>query len=230
MPTGDLPGWRQTLAEDFTTSGAPIPTRWHVYRGQPAGDPGGVWDPSHMWVTGGELVTSAFQDPNLGGAWGSGGMIEAPALSQTYGKYEVRFKMSSGQGISHSIMLWPTSNVWPPEVDFSEDNGAPSRTQDLATLHYGTGNTKITRPDECQPGAMAHARGRVDPPGTLVYTLDGRDWATVVNANVPSVPMSLAIQTQAWSCGANAWEYCPSVATPSHVNLDVDWVVTYAMD
>jgi beta-glucanase (GH16 family) len=229
MPTGDLPGWRQVFADDFTTSGAPNPTRWHVYRGHPSGDPGGVWDPSHLWVTGGQLVDSAFQDPVDGDAWASGGMIIAPAYSQTYGKYEVRFRMDNGQGIAESIMLWPTDNVWPPEIDFSEDNGAPSRTSDTTTLHYGASNTKITNTTSVNL-TQWHTLGVEWTPGKIVYTLDGQDWATVISPNVPSVPMSLAIQTQAWSCGANAWEYCPSSTTPSHVNLDVDWVVAYAMD
>jgi beta-glucanase (GH16 family) len=229
MPVGDLPGWHQTLAEDFTSSGAPTPTRWHVYRGHPSGDPGGTWDPSHMWVTGGQLVIDAFQDPADGGAWASGGMIEAPALAQTYGKYEVRFKMSSGLGIAHTIMLWPTSNVWPPEIDFSEDNGAPSRTQDLATLHYGPSNTKLTDLTTVNL-TQWHTLGVEWTPGRLVYTLDGTDWATVTNANVPDVPMSLALQTQAWSCGINAWEYCPSATTPGHVTMDVDWIVSWSPD
>ena len=217
------------FADDFTTPGAPTPTLWHVYRGHPGGDPGGTWDPSHLWVTGGELVNSAFQDPADGNAWASGGMIVAPAYSQTYGKYEVRFRMDNGQGIAESIMLWPTNNVWPPEIDFSEDNGAPSRTSDTTTLHYGADNTKLTNTMSVDL-TQWHTLGVEWNPGKIVYTLDGQDWATVNSSNVPSVPMSLAIQTQAWSCGANAWEFCPGAGTPSHVNLDVDWVVAYAMN
>ena len=46
-----------------------------------------------------------------------------------------------------------------------------------------------------------HTLGVVWTPGRLVYTIDGRNWATVANANVPSTPMVLDIQTQAWACG-----------------------------
>ena len=229
MPTGNLPGWHQTFADDFMTSGAPDPLLWHMYRGHPGGDPGGLWDPSHIWATGGELVISAFQDPVDGNAWASGGLIASPAHSQTYGKYEVRFKMGNGQGIEHSILLWPTSNNWPPEIDFSEDDGAASRTSDTTTLHYGAQNTKITNTTKVDL-TQWHTLGVEWTPGQIVYTLDDRDWATIDNPHVPSVPMSLAIQTQAWSCGPNAWEACPNASTPSHVNMDVDWAVAYAMD
>ena len=64
--------------------------------------------------------------------------------------------------------------------------------------------------------------------GRLVYTLDGRTWATVTNANVPSIPMVLDIQTQGWACGTSTWEQCPNASTPARVNLYVDWVVAYA--
>jgi len=66
--------------------------------------------------------------------------------------------------------------------------------------------------------------------GHLVYTLDGKNWAQVTNTNVPSTPMNLDIQTQAWACGTSTWEQCPNASTPAQVNLDVDWVVAYARD
>jgi hypothetical protein len=64
-------------------------------------------------------------------------------------------------------------------------------------------------------------------PGQLTYTLDGTVWATMTSRYVPSTPMSIAIQTQAWRCG-NTWEGCPNSTTPATVNLHVDWVVAYS--
>ena len=41
MPVGNIPGWRQVFADDFT--GATLDTsRWRLYWGQPGGDPGGL--------------------------------------------------------------------------------------------------------------------------------------------------------------------------------------------
>ena len=64
-------------------------------------------------------------------------------------------------------------------------------------------------------------------PGKLVYTLDGRVWGKVQSAEVPSEPMELAIQAQAGTCG-DRFMPCPSAATPSLVDLQVDSVTAYA--
>jgi beta-glucanase (GH16 family) len=225
MPVGDLPGWHQVLADDFTEPQLD-PAVWQTYWGQPGGDPGGWFDPSHIYLSNGALVLSAYQDPADGGKWATGGVSSSPGLSQTYGKYEVRFRFDAGAGIAHAILLWPTDNSWPPEIDFSEDNGSDRQT-DYATLHYGTNNTMIGR-QVAVDLTQWHTLGVEWTPGHLVYTIDGQVWATVADVNVPSTPMALDIQTQAWACGTSTWEQCPNATTPAHVNLYVDWVVAYS--
>jgi beta-glucanase (GH16 family) len=229
MPTGNLPGWQEVFSDDFT--GTSLDSQWSAYWGQPGGDPGGFFDPSHVTVSGGELVISAFQDPadDLWDAgpdtYVTGGVSSSPSFAQTYGKYLVRFRMDTGQGVALAILLWPQSNTWPPEIDFAEDNGA-NRQTNYATLHYGAANTQVQRQVAVNM-TQWHTLGVVWTKGRLVYTLDGRNWATVTNANVPSIPMVLDMQTQGWACGTSTWEQCPNATTPADVNLDVDWVVAY---
>jgi beta-glucanase (GH16 family) len=229
MPTGNLPGWQEVFSDNFT--GRVLDRQWGSYRGQPGGDPGGFFDPTHVTVSGGELVISAYKDPSDDrwdagpGTYVTGGISSAPSFAQTYGKYLVRFRMARGQGIAPAILLWPQGNSWPPEIDFSENNGS-NRLTDYATLHYGTNNAQVQRRVAVNLSHW-HTLGVQWTPGRLVYTLDGRDWATVINANVPSIPMVLDIQTQGWACGTSAWEQCPNAETPSRVNLYVDWVVAY---
>jgi beta-glucanase (GH16 family) len=172
------------------------------------------------------LVISGYRDPADGGRWATGGVSSSPGLVQTYGKYLVRFRFDSGVGIAHAILLWPADNSWPPEIDFSEDNGA-NRQTDYATLHYGPGNTQVQHSIAVNL-TQWHTLGVEWTAGRLVYTLDGRDWATVTGPQVPSIPMAMDIQTQAWACGTSTWEQCPSATTPAQVNLYVDWVVAYA--
>jgi beta-glucanase (GH16 family) len=224
MPTGNLPGWTNAFSDDFLGSSLET-SKWGEYSGATADDPSGWFDPSHVTVSNGELVISTYQDPADGGRRAGGGLTSRVGLSQTYGKYLVNFRMDPGVGISHTILLWPTDNSWPPEIDFSEDNGS-NRQTDTVTLHSGADNTEQS--DSISVDLTQwHTLGVEWTPEKLVFTLDGTDWATMTGANVPSVPMALAIQTQSWSCGLN-WEQCPNSTTPSVVNLDVDWVVAYA--
>ncbi len=230
MPTRNRPGWHEVFSDDFT--GSSLDSQWAPYWGRPGGDPGGFFDPTHVSVSDGELVISAYQDP-ADDAWDAGpstyvtgGISSSPSFAQIYGKYLVRFRMDAGQGIALAVLLWPQNNTWPPEIDFAEDNGG-NRQTNYATLHYGPNNTQV-------PKSVAvnltkwNTLGVQWTKGKLVYTLDGSDWATVTNANVPSIPMVLDIQTQGWACGTSTWEQCPNAGTPSRVNLDVAWVVAYA--
>lgn len=230
MPVGNQRGWRKVFSDDFTRTR--LGSRWKAYRGQPAGDPGGFFDPRHVSVSGGQLVISAYHDPadnpwDAGpGTYVSGGISSSPSFAQTYGKYLVRFRMDAGKGVALTVLLWPRSNAWPPEIDFAEDNGTSRRTN-YATLHFGADNTQVRKTTAVNLTKW-HTLGVQWTAERLVYTLDGRDWATVSNANVPSIPMVLDIQTQGWACGTTNWEHCSSASTPSHVDLHVDWVVAYA--
>ena len=171
-------------------------------------------------------MSSAYRDPVDRSLWASGGVSSAAALAQTYGKYLVRLRFSSGHGISHAVLLVPADGSWPPEIDFSEDNGG-DRNVDYATLHSGPRNTMVQR-SVATDLTQWHTWGVEWTHEKLVYTLDGHEWASMSGASVPSVPMVLDIQDQAWACGTNAWEACPDASTPTNVDLNVDWVAAYA--
>jgi hypothetical protein len=49
-----------------------------------------------------------------------------------------------------------------------------------------------------------HTLGVEWTPGKLAYILDGRNWATVTSAHVPSIAVSLGIQAQAWASGISS--------------------------
>jgi beta-glucanase (GH16 family) len=223
IPTGDLPGWKMVFSDDF--KGRALDTRaWGAYSGAPGGDPGGFWDPSHVVVHDGVLELQTYQDPAFGNRWVSGGLSSARALKQTYGKYLVRFRMDPGFGIAGIMLLWPSNNLWPPEIDFAEDGGG-LRTQTNATLHYGATDSQIAR-TVTGDFTTWHTVGIEWTHGNLAYTLDGSVWATLASPLVPSQPMEMDIQTQAGTCG-QVDTPCPDATTPAHVNLQVDWVVAY---
>jgi beta-glucanase (GH16 family) len=224
MPVGDLPGWHQTFADDFTGG---LDSHWGAYTGQPGGDPGGWFDPSHVTVSNGMLQIGAWKaDTPNGNLYVSGGVSNATVFSQIYGRYVIRFQMDVGYGIAYTLQLWPTDDRWPPEIDILEDN-AKGRDMVSATMHYGSDNSQVHK--EIKGGNFTgwHTAEVEWSPGQLTYRLDGAVWATMTSRYVPSTPMSVAIQTQAWLCGGS-WEGCPNPTTPATVNLHVDWVVAYS--
>jgi beta-glucanase (GH16 family) len=226
MPVGSITGWRRVFADDF--SGHSLDrSKWRAYYGQPGGDPAGWFDPSHVKVANGALVISAYRARPDVGRWATGGVSSSPGLVQTYGKYLVRLRFGVGEGIGHALVLSTADGTWPPEVDFSEDNGS-GRDRTLATLHYGSYHTRIARATAVDL-TQWHTLGVEWTQRRLIYTLDGRRWVTMSTSGVPTVPMVLDIQTQAWPC-AGTWGRCPDASTPPVVRLYVDWVAAYAPD
>jgi beta-glucanase (GH16 family) len=225
LPTGGLPGWQRVFADDFTKRLSP--GKWGAYSGQPGGDPGGWWAPSHVVVRHGILSLKTYRDRRFGARWVSGGVSSSPALKQRYGKYKVRFRIDRGKGVAAVLLLWPVADKWPPEIDFAEDGGkSNARRQMSATLHYGMDNEQIQRSVHAD-FTHWHTMGVEWTPGKLAYTIDGKRWGAVRGSNVPDEPMEMDMQTQAGTCG-DRYAPCPDSTTPAHVNMQVDWVVAYA--
>ena len=222
LPKGDRPGWKQVLAEDF--NGSTLPAGWGKYYGTPGSSPHSWWEPSHVTVGNGAMHLNGYKE---NGRWVTGGVMNSHAASTTYGKYEVRFRMAKGVGVKYAILLWPKSDRWPidGEIDFAEDGGG-NRVHTAATMHYGVTDSIIQREIFGQDFSVWNTVGVEWTPGKLVYTLNGKPWATVVSPNVPSGPMDLAIQTETGTCG-DRWHPCPDATTPSRVDLDVDWVAVW---
>jgi len=224
-PSGDVPGWRLKYVDDF--GGNQLNYRWFKYVGTPGGDPGGWWANSHLVVGNGMLTLAGYRDSAYGGKFTTAG-LSSHLLAQTYGKWLVRFLIASGQGISYAALLWPDTTSWPPEIDFAEDNGLAARRTVTASLHYATARTsrRVLRSSTDVSLTGWHTLGVEWLPGSITYTLDGQPWSRMTGAEVPSVPMRLALQTQAWNCG-DAWETCPDRTTPSRVDMNVDWIAVY---
>jgi Glycosyl hydrolases family 16 len=225
MPKGDIAGWHQTFADDFM-EGEIDDGWWNYQPSQPGGDPGGWFDPSHVSTVNGDLVISGSRaDTPNGNLYVTGGINNSKSFQQTYGLFKVRFRADVGRGIAYTMMLWPVDDVWPPEIDILEDNGK-DRKMTSATLHYGANDTKVHK-EVTGDFSVWHTAELEWTPGKLVYRLDGKVWTTMTSSNVPNIPMSIAIQTQAWKCGGS-WEGCPTSSTPAKVNFYVDWVVAYS--
>jgi hypothetical protein len=102
-PAGGSARWQRVFFDDFNRGLRA--SRWGRYSGQPGGDPGGWWAPSHVVVRKGILNLRTYRDARFGGRWVSGGVSSARALRQKYGRYKVRLRMDRGKGVAAIALL-----------------------------------------------------------------------------------------------------------------------------
>jgi beta-glucanase (GH16 family) len=218
MPLGSIPGWTQILADDF--QGTVLPTSWGTYDGQPGNNPGGRWSSRQVTVHNGVLA--------LNGSWQNGcyttGGLMSMASQTTYGKFAVRFRIPRALGVKYALLLWPTG-TWPAagEIDFAED-GDGARQGIASTVHYGWENSQVQR-NRAADFTHWQTVGVEWTPEKVVYTLNGKPWATVTGDSVPTGPMTLAMQVEAGT--GDRWSHLPDDRTPAHTALEVDWAVGY---
>lgn len=224
MPTTAPAGWTLSYEQDF--NGTRLPPGWGAYAGEPGGDPYGWWDPANLSVSGGSLHFGTRY--NAARSMYSTAGISYYVHPQTYGKYLVRLKGDAepGLSISNIALLWPVANVWPPEVDFYEDNGG-TRSAFMATLHAGpNGNDAVlVQHRRALDDTRWHTVGVEWTPTTISYTVDGATWAVVPTSALPGgghwpdQPMFLSIQSQ------NVGPAQPSAPIET---MTVAWVAIYA--
>jgi hypothetical protein len=212
-----LPGFIQTYVTDFP--GTTLPPGWDTFSGVPGGDPDGQFDPRHVVVSGGLLRLNAWRDAAYVNRWVTGGVCLC-TVSQTYGAYFVRSRLT-GPGPNEVQLLWPTANVWPPEIDFYESGSGTTRA--VATVHYGAANN-IEQRFITIDLTKWHTFGVIWQRDALVFTVDGRAWGTITLPwQIPDQPMTLHVQQQT-SCVLGLSYWCPRIP----VSMEVDWVAVYA--
>ena len=162
MPRGDLPGWHQVFADDFSSSS--LGSAWGAYSGEPGGDPAGRWSPSHVVVSNGCSTSRATRTADQRLRRGRGLGCLAAHLRQVRGAVPRRRR----RRLLLRPAAGPASGNWPNdgEIDFAEDGGG-NRTSTTATLHYGANNSQIAR---SLPGDFTgwHTLGVERTPGSLV--------------------------------------------------------------
>jgi hypothetical protein len=220
-PSGEAPpspnalaGYTQSYVSDFT--GLRLPTGWDVFTGIPGSDPGAHFGGSHVVVGGGLLSLKTYKDPAWHDRWVTGGLCQC-GLAQTYGAYFVRSRVT-GPGPNEAELLWPVSNAWPPEIDFTETGG--SVTTMTSSIHYGSTN-HIDQLDLRINMTQWHTWGVIWTPTSITYTVDGQVWGSVnVASQIPHVPMTLDLE-QRTKCALG--QQCPSRPTFMQVN----WIAEY---
>lgn len=208
-----LKGYSLSYVTNFP--GTTLPAGWDVFTGVPGGDPGGQFGSAHVVVRNGMLQLSTWKDPTYKDKWVTGGVCQC-GLSQTYGAYFVRSRVTS-PGPNEVELLWPTSNVWPPEIDFNETATAFGTT---STVHFG-------ETDEVDQRQLSinmkqwHTWGVIWTPRSITFVVNGQVWGTIsVASEIANVPMTLDIEQRAM---CQLHRQCPTKRTSMLVN----WVAEY---
>ncbi|MDN4643034.1 glycoside hydrolase family 16 protein [Arthrobacter sp. PsM3] len=233
MPVGDLPGWKQTGAQDFTT-----PARM--------GQVGEVYGPDmrgyhDLEDTSGEgrytpdsvlSVKSGKLDYYLHSKNGTprvASVVPFGYAGQTYGRYSIRFRSDKLPGYKIAFMLWPSSDDWiEGEIDWPEG--------ELIGKMYGVSAIKdstLKGPARFDPSTRYYSRTDATDwhvattewtPGKVKWFWDGElVGETSISEGVPNTNMRVTLQAETKD-GADS--FSPDTETSGH--LEIDWVVQYA--
>jgi hypothetical protein len=236
MPVGNLPGWTQVFAEDFTTDAAlgsftntssdsttlsapsAYASKWTSYPNNwKDTSKNGTYDAAKtLSVSNGNL--DIFLHSENGVHFVAAPMPVLPVM--TYGRYSVRFQADAVPGYKTAWLLWPDSEIWPAdgEIDFPE--GDLSGTDSIhGFMHFASASGGQDAFDSGAKYSGWHVATIDWTPGKVVYYLDGKVIGTSTTM-VPSRPMHWVLQTESQLSGG-----APADSSAGHVRID--WVTAY---
>lgn len=233
MPVGDLPGWKQTGAQDFKAPAKPgrvgdvygPDVRGYHDLSDTSGQ--GVYTPdSVLSVNNGKLdffLHTKEGKPRVAS------VVPFGYAGQTYGRYSIRFRADKLPGYKIAFLLWPTSDDWlDGEIDWPEG--------ELTGPFYGVSAVKdsplkgaerfdpVTRNTSRTDAADWHVATTEWTPGKVKWFWDGElVGETSMPDGVPDKAMRWTLQAETRD-GADTTTPAPSTAG----HIEVDWVVQYA--
>ena len=212
-PTANsLIGYHQTYVDDF--NGSQLPKGWYTFNGVPGGDTSGQFSSHHILVTQGLLRLKTYQDPAFKNHWVTAGLCQC-GKPETYGAYFVRSRVT-GSGTNSVALLWPASNKWPPEIDFSENLFYNNLT--TATVHWSSRTDFHVMYINM---LKWHTWGVIWSPSGVLDVVDGHPWHQFnISGAALRVPMVLNFE-QRTTCPSTL--KCPTASSA----MLIDWVAEY---
>ncbi|MFG0285189.1 MAG: family 16 glycosylhydrolase [Phycisphaerales bacterium JB039] len=153
------------------------------------------------------------------------GMVETrDRFARAFGRFEVRARLPSGQGVWPAHWMLPASGLWPPEIDIMEMLGHEPHRIHMSN-HWGdwphhawnTGHFDGPRFDEDFHTFAVEWR-----PGVLEWYIDG-ELRFRSEQGVPAEPFYLILNT---AVGGN-WPGSPDETTVFPVRHEIDYVRIY---
>lgn len=119
-------------------------------------------------------------------AYTSGMVCSYPSFNPTHGAFEARMKLSDTADAWPAFWMFPTDQVWPPEIDWMENDGKASfNLQTYHSFHYPRptpgGSTSSTHGYAQDVGSQWHTFGGLWEPDRIRWYVDGvlvKDLAT----------------------------------------------------
>lgn len=159
------------------------------------------------------------------------GMINTyGTFSQTYGYFEIRAQVPSGQGLWPAFWLLPQSGNWPPEIDVLELLG-----HDPSTYYVGAHWSEADGSHQYETTGIAtgtdlsqgfHAYGTMWTPDTITFYLDGQEVCSMATPAGASEPMYLL----AGLAVGGYWPGDPDASTAFPAEFLIDSVKVWALD
>ena len=223
MPVGDLTGWRQVFTEDFADnvalgswpgSYAPKFDQYDYPHNPPDTNGGGVWRTGKDVSVSGGMADYYLHSEN-GVAYSAAILPRTP--TQTYGRYQVRFKVDPGMTGWHSAwLLWPDDDVWPAHGEIDWPEGSLTGNMD-GFMHYADPNGG----QDWAPSNVAFASGWHTAttewlPGSVKYYLDG-SLVGSFTTKIPNLPMHWVLQSESGS----------SSRPTGSGHIKIDWLTIY---
>ena len=223
MPVGNLTGWRQVFTEDFTSNVAlgswpgPYAPKWANYTDDNHHDTNGgaVWDSVKDVSASGGTADYYLHSEN-GQAYSAALLPRASA--QTYGRYQVRFKVDQAMtGWKSAWLLWPDDEAWPDHGEIDWPEGDLTGTMD-GFMHYADPNGgQDWAPSGVSFASDWHTATTEWLPNSVKYYLDGNLVGSFTK-KVSSYPMHWVLQSESAS----------SSRPTGSGHIKIDWAVIYA--
>lgn len=216
-------GYRVVLADDFSAGynkshwGDPFPLPWPP---GPSANGAYIADPNDVAVRNGELQVTMTRHAD--GHWSAGGFNSFKAgIGITYGRVEFDAKVDAGQGTTGAILMWPTSDKFPPEIDILET----PKNANLFTLHWGEGEGgKSSVYDTSSDPSQWHRYTMDWLPGSIEISVDGQVRARWTD-HIPNVPMGFGALSYVGSPYDGWMGGAPDATTPPLLAVHLDNVV-----
>jgi len=223
MPLGDLAGWRQVFTEDFTSDLAlgswpgSYATKFDQYDypdNPPDTNGGGVWRTGKDVSVSGGMADYYLHSEN-GVAYSAAILPRTP--TQTYGRYQVRFKVDPGMTGWHSAwLLWPDDDVWPAHGEIDWPEGSLTGTMD-AFMHYADPNGgQDWAPSNATFTSGWHTATTEWLSGSVKCYLDG-NLVGSFTTKIPNLPMHWVLQSESGS----------AQRPTGSGHIKIDWLTIY---